>query len=110
MASRNRSVALSELEIDEFSKKLIALSAPAKTKAVLNHIISQDMLKAAPFLPKNFVDLLFLDPPYNLNKNFNGTTFKRKQIDEYSKLLEKWIKALLHTLKPTASIYICSDW
>src|SRR5947208_2474198 len=110
MAPRNRSIELSEPEIHRLSKKLIRLSAPAQPKDVVNKIICQDMLKASAFLPAGFVDVLFLDPPYNLNKSFNGTAFKRKHINEYSAILDEWIKSLLHTLKPTASIYICGDW
>ena len=37
--------------------------------------IRGDCLKVAKSLPQNFVDLLVLDPPYNLNKSFNGRKF-----------------------------------
>ena len=45
-----------------------------------------DMFETAPNLPKNFVDLLILDPPYNLSKNYNGYPFKEKEKDTYQKL------------------------
>lgn len=110
MSSRNKTIGLEESEIRALTPELLNLSHPSEVNAIQDRIIHQDMLEAAPFLPSCFVDLLFLDPPYNLNKTFNGTSFKKRQSDEYKKILESWIKAILHTLKPTASIYICSDW
>jgi site-specific DNA-methyltransferase (adenine-specific) len=62
------------------------------------------------FLPDNFVDLLFLDPPYNLNKNFSSVNFKEMKDDDYETWLDSWISKLVRTLKPNASIYFCCDW
>jgi len=54
--------------------------------------------------------LLFMDPPYNLTKNFNGQNFMQRAHHEYAEQLNRWISVLLHTLKPDASVYVCSDW
>jgi site-specific DNA-methyltransferase (adenine-specific) len=62
------------------------------------------------FLPSGFVDLLFIDPPYNLNKSFNSTQFKELPLAEYAKWVESWLTRLLPTLKHTATVYICGDW
>jgi site-specific DNA-methyltransferase (adenine-specific) len=62
------------------------------------------------YLPAQFVDLLFIDPPYNLSKSFNGRNFSQKPMDEYETWLISWLQPLVKTLKPTASIYICGDW
>ena len=61
-------------------------------------------------LPKGFVDLLILDPPYNLNKTFTSTTFKKKSITRYAEWFENLLVELLPTLKKTASVYVCSEW
>ena len=61
-------------------------------------------------LPRGFVDLLFVDPPYNLTKNFNGNTFKEMSSEAYASWIDVWITKLIPTLKKTASIYICGDW
>ena len=68
------------------------------------------MKEACGFLPRAFVDLLFLDPPYNLNKEFNGRKFKKGSQARYAAMLESWLEPLVPLLKPTASVYICSDW
>jgi site-specific DNA-methyltransferase (adenine-specific) len=56
------------------------------------------------------VDLLILDPPYNLTKDFNGCKFTRGDVESYTRWLDGIITALKPLLKPTASIYICGDW
>jgi len=76
----------------------------------LNKIINQDFFKAIDFLPLNFVDLLFIDPPYNLTKTFNTRSFKQVSVKQYMGWMESWLKRMTRLLKPTASVYICGDW
>ena len=61
-------------------------------------------------MPDGFVDLLILDPPYNLDKDFHGSKFKKTSDELYAEYTESWLTAALPLLKPTASIYICCDW
>lgn len=56
------------------------------------------------------IDLLIVDPPYNLDKNFHGNDFKKCGLEEYAFYTEKWIEAVKPKLKDTASIYVCCDW
>ena len=46
--------------------------------AVMDKTIIGDMLEVCTMLPKKSVDLIIADPPYNLTKSFNGTTFAKK--------------------------------
>ena len=64
----------------------------------------------APFLPERSVDLLILDPPYNLSKDFNGYRFSKRTVEAYAEWLDEAILAFKPLLKNTASIYICGDW
>ncbi len=73
-------------------------------------VIWGDCLAWAKVLPAGFVDLLFLDPPYNLTKDFHGQKFSRQTIEAYTLWLDDAIVAFLPLLKPSASIYICGDW
>lgn len=109
-AERNRSLELTPKEISFFEKKLLRLSSPVKKIELLNRTICQSVESAAPFLPSRCVDLLFLDPPYNLNKTFRTATFRARSAGEYAKWMDSWLAKILHTLKPTASIYLCGDW
>nr|WP_199298399.1 DNA methyltransferase [Leptolyngbya sp. FACHB-17] len=72
--------------------------------------IQADSLAISALLPDRFVDLLILDPPYNLSKNFNGLRFERRSVEAYTAWLEAAIVAFKPLLKPTASLYICGDW
>jgi site-specific DNA-methyltransferase (adenine-specific) len=72
--------------------------------------IQGDSAAIAPFLPKSSIDLLILDPPYNLNKDFHGYKFSKQTIDNYTDWLNQTVLAFKPLLKPTASIYICGDW
>ncbi len=62
------------------------------------------------WLPLAFVDLLILDPPYNLSKTFNHQHFPQQAISDYTHWLEQLLSQLKPLLKPTASIYLCGDW
>lgn len=56
------------------------------------------------------IDLLIVDPPYNLDKNFHGNAFKKTDDEKYAEYTEKWIDAVKSKLKDTATIYVCCDW
>ena len=109
-APRNRTLTCSPHETGKFSESLLHLSEPAEISQVENAIVNQDFFKAIPFLPRGFIDLLILDPPYNLSKNFNGHLFDEKDEDDYRKWFSDVINLLKPALKSTATIYICSDW
>ncbi len=109
-APRNKTLSLSESEKKSLKKKLIQLESKANIDAITNSTIIGDMRDVVSLLPDSFVDLLFLDPPYNLNKSFHGRKFKLQTAEKYEALLENWLVPLLRLLKPTASVYICGDW
>ena len=109
-APRNRTLTCSEAEQVSLSAQLSRLSAPATAEEVTDSIINQDLLEVLPFLPKGFVDLLVLDPPYNLTKNYNGHVFRSREAEEYTAWFSRTLTTLIPTLKPTASLYVCSDW
>lgn len=109
-STRNKTIALSRAEIARYKKKLITINTRVSLSGILNKTILQNFFAAADFLPPQSVDLLFVDPPYNLSKAFHGSSFKKISIDGYSEYINSILKKLLHTLKPTASVYICGDF
>jgi site-specific DNA-methyltransferase (adenine-specific) len=109
-AERNRTLSISAGEISQYKKRLIRLQRPTKLDDILNKTICQDIFEVSEFLPEGFADLLFIDPPYNLDKKFNGKSFRRKTLEDYAGWVDEWLGMLIRILKPTASIYICSDW
>ncbi len=109
-ANMNRTLTCSESEIEELSSKLLKIDKPVNVSDIEGKIINQDLFDISSYLPNCFVDLLILDPPYNISKNYNGLLFREKDKLQYANWFENLIKLLKPTLKPNASIYVCSDW
>ena len=109
-APRNRTITLTSEELTFYSKRLITLSQKEKLSKIINKTIHQDIFKAIDYLPGNFVDLLFIDPPYNMYKIFNSNSFTKKSFEEYTEWVDSFVSKLVRILKPTASIYFCGDW
>lgn len=109
-APRNRTLALATEERSHYCQRLLTLDQATPLSTLLNRTICQDLFTVLPHLPSHFADLLILDPPYNLTKRFRTATTRRKSPDDYRTWVESWLAPLTHTLKPTASVYICGDW
>jgi len=109
-APRNRTITLRSDEIGRLKKRLIRLKKPASISEIENKTIHQDIFEALDYLPDKFVDLVFVDPPYNLNKAFNLTSFKAMESEKYEEWLDSWVQKIIRLLKPRASVYICGDW
>lgn len=109
-APRNRSLVLTKRDHSIFTPDLIRLNKAAAIKDVLDSTLNQDLFEVLDFLPASSVDLLFVDPPYNLDKTFNGRKFSSRSIEAYENWLSSWLIPLKRILKPTASLYLCGDW
>ena len=109
-APRNRTLTCTQDEIASLSGDLLQLSSHAALEDITGRVINQDFVDAVPLLPRSFVDLLILDPPYNLTKNFNGHMFRAKEAKEYISWFEDMLSAMLPLLTSRASVYVCSDW
>ena len=109
-APRNRTLVLQEGERDRLAQRLITLHQPAVVDNIINRTICQDLFEALPYLPDQFVDLMIIDPPYNLTKEFGDQTFNRLTDQAYANWLETWLMPLKRLLKFTASLYFCADW
>ncbi|MBW4483776.1 MAG: site-specific DNA-methyltransferase [Tildeniella torsiva UHER 1998/13D] len=109
-APQNRTLDLTAEERSVFLQRLISLDCEKLPSEILNRTICQDLFEALPYLPKNFVDLLIVDPPYNLTKDFNGSKFRQCDRSTYTAWLDSWISQLKPVLKPHASVYFCADW
>ena len=109
-APRNRTLTLTAQERAVFAAELLRPERKLAVGEIENRVIHGDVYQVAPLLPERCVDLLILDPPYNLDKEFNGRKFSAGGDDEYRAYLESWLVLLIPALKPTASIYLCGDW
>ncbi|MBD2106276.1 DNA methyltransferase [Nodosilinea sp. FACHB-13] len=109
-ASRNRTLQLTEQDRQIFGQRLVRLAESAVPEQLVDRVICQDIFEVLPLLPHSFVDLLIVDPPYNLTKDFNGSKFRQCDRPTYTAWLDSWISQLKAILKPNASAYFCADW
>ena len=82
----------------------------AKEQNILNRTICGDTFEILPRLPRKFVDLLIVDPPYNLSKDYDGKKFNALNDEQYHAYTEKWVDLVKPLLKDNASLYVCCDW
>ena len=108
-SERNKTIDISVKE----GKKYLDKCLTKKDKSHFGErdiIINGDTFEILPFIEDKSVDLLIVDPPYNLTKKFGGMNFKKTDTDSYAEYTKKWLEAVLPKLKDTASVYICCDW
>lgn len=111
-SQRNRTLRLTEGEHDFYAGSVLK-PEPGNSlslESILNKTIQGDAFTVCPQLPPASVDLLIADPPYNLDKNYNGNLFSRMPDADYLDFTQRWLDAVLPALKPNASLYICCDW
>ena len=109
-APRNRTITLDGVDRAPLAASLVRLDNAATPSALVGRTICQDLFDTIPRLPSCFVDLMIVDPPYNLDKSFNGNTFRRQSDQGYAEWFDSWLAPLRRVLKRSASIYICCDW
>lgn len=69
-----------------------------------------DLFKVIDKVPDHFADLIIIDPPYNLNKQFGATAFKATSDDDYRAYIRSWLPRVIDKLKPDGTLYLCGDW
>lgn len=127
-AARNRTLTVSDAEREIYLRRLVrpglfagptqadvASGSPESRSKfcpedILDRTICADLFGIIDLLPQAFADLLIIDPPYNLDKNFHGFKFSGRGDDEYLAYLRSWFPKILKTLKPSGSVYLCGDW
>ena len=114
-AQRNRTITLTEEEKKELRKSLVIIDksnvCPEPVEGPLyDCTINANLLDALPLLPDAFADLIIIDPPYNLTKDFNGNKFTARSEEAYDQYLASWFPQVCKKLKPNGSLYLCGDW
>ena len=109
-AERNKTIDISIENGLQYLDKCVKINANASIDEIINKTICGDTFEVVKFLPIKFVDLLIVDPPYNLDKEFGAGKFKKMSDVDYYNYTESWIQKILPLLKDNASIYVCCDW
>ena len=109
-SERNKTIDLTVEAGREYLERCVTVTERAALSDVLDKTILGDSFTVLPLLPEKCVDLLVVDPPYNLDKTFGESGFARMTDEEYAAYTEKWIALVTPLLKPDATIYVCCDW
>lgn len=109
-APRNRTLTLSRDDIQRLHQRLYIVDRPVSLSDCVGRTIHGDALWVLPLLSQASVDLLIVDPPYNLTKSFSGSTFAQQSPAQYEDWVNSWVSVVVPLLRPTASVYVCSEW
>ena len=75
-----------------------------------NQVICNDFKTINSQIPNKYVDLILIDPPYNLTKTYGENTFKAMKDSEYCEYILGILEECLRVLKDDGTLYICGDW
>ncbi|MGB2762700.1 MAG: transcriptional repressor LexA [Minisyncoccales bacterium] len=74
-------------------------------KLPLNKIILGDAVKELRKLPDNSCDVIIIDPPYNIGKDF-GNNLDKRELNEYVEWSKNWINEAIRIMKPMGTMFI----
>lgn len=104
-SERNRTITISPDEEESLNKNI-----ETSFSGIENKIYNCDLFKIIDEIPDKSFELIIIDPPYNLSRKFNSTTFKTMSDEEYGQWLETWLVKVISKLKNNGSLYLCGDW
>jgi len=75
-----------------------------------NVIYNEDCLEGMKRLLDETIDLIYIDPPFNSEKDYESYNDKWKGIENYISWIRPRVEELYRVLKPTGSFYLHCDW
>lgn len=108
-AKRNRTLSVSPEEVktlDAFIRRPKDVIANFEKDVIVNG----DLFECIDNIPNKSFDLIIIDPPYNLDKDFHGRKFTAMTQDNYEDYLRSWFYKVCNKLKDNGSLYMCGDW
>lgn len=106
----NRTLVLTEADRERLHARLLDPAYLNPQASLPIGTLHGNCLTFAAQFPPQSIDLLILDPPYNLTKNFNGYHFTKRTVEDYTLWLDQVVTQFKPALTTTATIYICGDW
>lgn len=108
-AGRNRTLTVSDSEIPELDKNIFHVN-DIQGSFPDDVIINADLFDCLDIIPNNHYNLIIIDPPYNLDKDFHGRKFTSMTENAYEDYLRSWFYKVCDKLAPNGSLYMCGDW
>lgn len=108
-AGRNRTLTVAQDEIERLETLISSCDDLARSLQD-DMIVNGNLLDCLDNIPDEHFDLIIIDPPYNLDKNFHGTKFSSMKSEEFEDYLRSWFYKVCDKLKPDGTLYMCGDW
>jgi site-specific DNA-methyltransferase (adenine-specific) len=109
---RDRDIAIQGLVIEvvqneeEVQVSKIKTSITKRNKSLpLNKIILGDAVAELKKLPDESCDVVVVDPPYNIGKDF-GNNLDKRELSEYVSWCKEWINECIRVMKPTGTMFV----
>lgn len=109
-SNRNKTIDITVDEGQQYLQRCLTVDKHMELFDIINKTILGDFFQVISFLPEKFIDLLIVDPPYNLDKQFGDEKFLHMSDEQYAIYTDAWLSEILPKLKDEASIYVCCDW
>jgi|AOAMet_66_BLW_10_1038536.scaffolds.fasta_scaffold01791_3 site-specific DNA-methyltransferase (adenine-specific) len=68
-------------------------------------ILNMDAIEGLKKIPDNSVDVVLVDPPYNIGKDFGNSKYKM-EMQEYVSWCKQWMDESTRILKDTGTLYV----
>jgi site-specific DNA-methyltransferase (adenine-specific) len=117
---RNKTIKLTEEEIeryigkcytnDLFGHETFDINTKLTSRELENKIINYDTHIILPFIQDEIFDLIIVDPPYNIDRQFDDLLWKKMGFKDYIEYLDSFLKYCVKSLKSNGTIYLCGDW
>lgn len=109
-STRNKTIDFGLEEGKKYLKNALRYDKNLEFSNLINKNIIGDTFEVLDIIQDKSIDLLIVDPPYNLRKNYHGNVFTEKDANTYEEYTVKWIEKVHSKLKENGSIYVCCDW
>lgn len=109
-STRNKTIDFGLEEGKKYLKNALRYDKNLEFSNLINKNIIGDTFEVIDIIQDKSIDLLIVDPPYNLRKNYHGNVFTEKDANTYEEYTVKWIEKVHSKLKENGSIYVCCDW
>lgn len=91
---------------EELQAEKINISVAKRKKYLpLNKIILGDAAAELKKLPDESCDVIVIDPPYNIGKDF-GNNIDKRELSEYVSWCKEWINECIRAMKPSGTMFI----
>lgn len=109
-SGRNKTIDMPLSECAEYAARCTVPDGIITSSVCENKIYCIDFFDVSPRLPEKSFDLIIVDPPYNLRKNYAGEVFSEKNEAEYREFTRRWLNEIRRLASDTATVYVCCDW